>query len=75
MATYLFCHCLRKDSAHTAFPVRVTCVSRMGSEIERSCFRNVAETVFALESLPIVKQGAGDDFQSDFLAHGRSFLW
>ncbi|MDQ5976755.1 MAG: hypothetical protein QG664_668, partial [Patescibacteria group bacterium] len=26
-----------------------------------SCFWNVAETVFSLESLPIVKQGAGDD--------------
>jgi len=72
---YLFCHFLRKDSAHTAYPVRVTYASRMSIEIKHSCFWNVAETVFALESLPIVKQGAGDDFQSDFLAHGKSFLW
>jgi hypothetical protein len=61
VAMYLFYHFLRKDSTHTAFPVRVTCASRMGIEIEHSCFWNVAETVFSLESLPIVKQGAGDD--------------
>ncbi len=74
MATYLFCHFLRKDSAHVAFPVRVTYASWMDSEIERSCFRNVAETVFSLESLPSVKQGAGNDLRGRILAHGGSFL-